>query len=45
MNKPIKKVVSVLMRQQEHEAMKAIASSKKLPLNQLIIKSVLQNGI
>jgi hypothetical protein len=45
MVKPIKVKASVLMTVQEHLAMKAIAKSKGLALNQLIIKKVLQNGI
>jgi hypothetical protein len=45
MVKPIKVKASVLMTVQEHLAMKAIAKSKGLALNRLIIKKVLQNGI
>ena len=44
MEKPVKVKVSVLMRQEQHLAMKAIAKSKGVALNQLIIKKVLQDG-
>jgi hypothetical protein len=43
MVRPIKVKVSVLMRQEQHLAMKAIAKSKGLALNQMIIKKVLHD--
>jgi predicted HicB family RNase H-like nuclease len=45
MVRPIKIKASVLMTVQEHLAMKAIAKSKGIALNQLIIKKVLQDGL